>query len=517
MTDRHDMKLFPGLRFLSILLLLFTALPGRSVSQFILVPENMSMGGGGTAYLTGFETLSVNPANLFIREKNYRIQTSILQGGIYYDSPLPQKDNTRRFRDFYDRIQPFSKSDGLIDLNTADRQALLDRNYPRNNTNRQFLSSGDIYWFGIKWVGSERSYAVALRTRKANRYSLGRALFSNALPENQDEPVLDKSFRHSVHTLHEISFGYAEPFRFLSGLMPQLSRFIIGIAPKVVFPGSVIEAEQKHMVRYSQQEALWIRELQYRQFTTGEFTELADANVRNAGARPPLPAVSLREMIRPAGIGAGLDMGITYLVTFGEDLSVLQGVTDLTQQSLRISLSVTDLGAVFHTEDAIGFESRILESRVEQPAPVSNSLYTGNPNQHYSFLSQFDEFAIIAERAAQTNQKRFPLPTALNAGALFQYKRLKLAGDLSLAVTDSPFTHEGLSSYFGAEVRLLPFLPLRAGTRFAKEMTGFYSFGTGIETSGVDIDVALQLKSKNAGPTAEILAAALLGVKVYIP
>ncbi|NBC03696.1 MAG: hypothetical protein GVY20_08350 [Bacteroidetes bacterium] len=517
MSDRYDFKFFSFWRILSILLLLFTALPGRSASQFILVPENMSMGGGGTAYLTGFETLSVNPANLFIREKNYRIQTSILQCGIYYDSLLPQKDNIQRFRDFHDRIQPFSQSDGLIDINAEDRQALLDRNYPRNNKKRQFLSSGDIYWFGIKWTGADKSYAIAMRTRKANRYTLGRALFSNALPEDQEEPVLDKSFKHSVHTLHEISFGYAEPFRFLSGLMPQLSRFIIGIAPKVVFPGSVVEAEQKHRVRYSQQEALWVRELQYQQFTTGALTEFAEANVRNAGHQPPLPAVSLREMLRPAGFGVGLDVGITYLVTFGEDLSVLRGVTDLTQQSLRISLSVTDLGAVFHAEDAMGFESRILESRIEQPAPVSNSLYTGNPNQHYSFLSQFDEFGIIAERANRTDQKRFSLPTAINAGALFQYKRLKLAGDLSLAVTDSPFTHQGLSSYFGAEVRPLPFLPLRAGTRFAKEMTGFYSFGTGIETNRVDIDLAMQLKSKNAGPTAEILAAALLGVKVYIP
>jgi hypothetical protein len=49
------------------LLCLITQIPAHA--QLSHTAENMGLGGGGTAYLTGYEALFVNPANLYIQEK----------------------------------------------------------------------------------------------------------------------------------------------------------------------------------------------------------------------------------------------------------------------------------------------------------------------------------------------------------------------------------------------------------------------------------------------------------------
>lgn len=501
--------------FLSLLILFLCAIPKGAHSQISLTTENMALGGGGTAYLTGYESLFVNPANLYIQEKNYRFQISLLQGGLYHDTLLPVSNNIDRLRGFRNHTEFFDSQSPTLNLDPAQYDVLLNRNYKRDDKKRQFLSASDFYWFGLKWVRPQRSYALSLRTRYAARYELGKGLFSIDPVETNNQTVIDRSFSQRTQTLHELSFGYAESFTFLNGLFPQLSEFIIGIAPKVVLSGASIETNFTNRYERDSESSMWLHQTEYTEQTSGVFSNYSEPYF-NSGTLPSRANETFQELMEPTGIGVGLDIGITYLMTFGDDFSVLREQNQPTKKSLRIGLSITDLGAVYQYKSPFQYTSENLTRVVSEVNPVSETGFTGAPNEHYFFLSQFEEFNTINDDTQNQNAYELLLPTSIQAGALFQYQIIKLMGDFSYSLSETPFNHSGLASYFGIEVRPLSFLPIRGGTRFAQNMSGYYSFGTGLETKYFDLNMSILLKSRNAGPTREILGMSFLGLKFYL-
>jgi hypothetical protein len=475
----------------------------------------MALGGGGTAYLTGFESLFVNPANLYIQEKNYRFQISLLQGGIYFDTVLPITNTMDRFNSFQDQTHFFDSQSSSIALTPDNYETILSRNYSGNNTSKEFLTENDFYWFGLKWVRPERSYALALRTRYATRYELGRGFFSTNPFEKNNSSIVDRSFLQKSQVLHELSFGYAESFTFLNGLFPQLSEFIIGIAPKIVLSGASLDANFTSTYEMDTGSTSWIHQLSYTQQTSGVLSGYAEQYFNN-GSLPEQADETYNDLMQPSGIGFGLDIGVTYLITFGDDFSVLRQQNQPTEKSLRIGLSITDLGAIYQNKSPFEYSSESITRSTSEIGPLSDTVFMGAPNEHYFFLSQFDEFTTLVSSSQNDESYEILLPTSIQAGALFQYQRIKLTGDFSYSLSETPFNHSGLASYIGIELRPLPFLPIRGGTRFASKMSGYYSFGTGLETKYFDLNISVLLKSRNAGPTTEILGMSFLGLKFYI-
>jgi len=256
--------------------LLISLFPVLSEAQLSLNAENMALGGGGTAYLTGYESLFVNPANLFISEKTYRLEISAFQGSFYIDTMLPV-DNNSKLDQYRTVTSEFRSSEIPGALSQNRREFLLDRNYPNNRMISQNKSIGELYWFGIKWTRSDRNYALALRTRIGNRHEISRGQFSDEIFSIDDSSVFDQSFRHQYQILHEISFGYAESFTLLNGLIPQLSEFIVGIAPKIVISGANLDVNHTNSFNRSENSSVWTHENSTSQQTTGPFSN----NARN--------------------------------------------------------------------------------------------------------------------------------------------------------------------------------------------------------------------------------------------
>ncbi|MEX2435539.1 MAG: DUF5723 family protein [Balneolaceae bacterium] len=502
---------------LSLIILAFL-FPARLLGQISLNPESMGLGGGGTAYLTGYEALFVNPANLYIREKSYRLQFSMLQGGAYFDTPLAIRNVPDRFSTYTESLQPvFSVQSNRL-ITGPIREQLVNRNYPGNRQIKKFQSLTDFYWFGLKWTGQNRNYAVALRTRTSSRYELGRGLFDPEPFETEDMLRINQSFNHQYQTLHELSFGYAESFTFLNGLMPQLSEFIIGIAPKIVVSGASLDVNYLDRYEYEQGADAWNRTQEYNQQSTGYFSSSnRDFLQQQNTSDPNLPSASFEDLLRPAGIGFGLDIGLTYLITFGDDLSTLQREDSQTEKSLRFSFSITDLGAVHQYKTPLSYQNNQVVDQANQPGQVSDLQFLGAPNEHLFFLNQNSPHPLSSSQLVSDEAFESLLPTTVQSGVLFQINRIKLMGDFSYALSSTAFKSSGLRSYLGLELRPLPFLPLRAGTRLASNSTGYYSFGTGIDTKYVNLSAAIQLRSRSVGPTTEILGASVVGLKIYIP
>jgi hypothetical protein len=250
------------------------ALPSKLLSQISYNPVSMGLGGGGTSYITDYEALFINPANLQIREKNHRVQMTLGESGAYFDTPLRINDGRERISLFVDTFRMPIPDDYMFEAD--ERQLLLERYYNGNKTTRELRSGSVINWLGIKWYGKERSYAFAVRTRQSSRYAVGRGFYDPQPVESNELQVIDRSLTHRYQMLHEFSFGYSESFSFLSGLFPRTAQFIIGIAPKVVVSGS--DYSTRFSDRYTREsaDAPWLRESSFSYESSGIFTDYAD-------------------------------------------------------------------------------------------------------------------------------------------------------------------------------------------------------------------------------------------------
>jgi len=488
----------------------------RTSAQIILTPQNMGLGGGGTAYVTGPEALFVNPANLRIRESAYGVRLTLLNGGLYYDELFPESFGPNRFERFFELNQLKSSSVERRPLTSDISDRLIDGNYNERQQTKTVIHQGDLHWFGIKWVGAEKTYAIAARTRFANKFEVGRGLFTTSSFDEGSTISRNQFFSHTTQALHEISFGFGESFTYLNGQYPGLSEFIIGVAPKVVIPGSYQDVEYDRDFRLEPEGGNWESIRAFKQISTGSFSETAESFFNSPvtvleSQSPPL----LSDILRPQGIGFGLDAGITYMMTLGDDLSLLRDDNNPTEKSLRLSLSITDLGFVIYNEDALRYETEPDNIELQESPPVSDFIYEGIPEEHYSFLAQFNDFADLRFTEKRESGFKVALPTSMQAGAVFQYNRLKAVGDISYSIMESAFTPPGLAVYTGLELRPLAYLPLRAGTRFAKDMPGYFSFGAGIETDLVHLHGSVMLRNRGTGFGNEFLGMSALGISFY--
>jgi len=484
-------------------------------AQTIHSPVNTALGGGGTAYLTGLDALFVNPANLYIQERSYRVQFSVGQSGTFLAAPLGSTDRSDQVQNFRNHFLTFNP-DELPTTESGFYSRLLARSYADELQVAEFTARSDFHWLGVHWARQNRSYAIALRTRIANRYTVGRAFYdANPVIVNGDR-IMDYSVTQQFQSFHELSFGYAESFTFINGLWPQLSELIVGIAPKIIISGAYQNLVYSDI--YTQRGAnLYDRTHSFDYYSSGMFTNAArqyrSGLNPNQIIRQTLPA---SDLFNPTGYGAGVDIGITYLITLGDDLSTVTESDATTQKSLRVSLAVTDVGFVTYFRNPVNFATDEVSQSGQSAPGRSDFIFRGAPGEHFFFLEQ-QSHPITDAGLISSDDFLTLLPTALHAGALFQINRIKLMGDLSLGLTNNAFNTTKLITYLGIELRPLPNIPIRAGTRLATEIPGYYSFGSGIETRYFDFNAAIQLRSRAIGPTSELSGAAIAAFRFYIP
>lgn len=493
-------------------LLCLTAAP--AAAQLLHSPVNTGSGGGGTAWTTGYESLFINPANLYIREKEYRLQVALGTVSGYHSPPLHHSGIRNSLENFFDKSRPLNTPSAPA-AGPAEWQELIERNFDPEDRRSEHLSGGEIHWFGLHWQGEERSYGVAMRSRYANRFVTGRGWYhlpSDIMPADPaGQPPIDRSLIHRFQSLHEFTFGYAESFTFLNGLRPRLSRFIIGIAPKIVASGSYLNLVRAENYRSGPDGGL-LREGQLELWSSGMLAHRH--RLLRQGSDPFATSRDRFDLFRPTGYGVGLDLGITWLVTLGRDLSVVRMGDPETRNSLRLAFSVTDIGFIRYRESPFHTASESAPEPVAWPPP-SERIYRGMPGEELLFLGSGDDHPLLQ---GDESDRSFSvlLPTALQGGMLLQLNRIKLMGDMSLGLVDNAFNSTRLSTYIGAEVRPLLFLPLRAGIRFARNLPDYYSLGTGLVTNRFEIGAALQFRRASTGGT-EIAGASVGVVKIYIP
>jgi len=617
-SPRAFRVLLPIALFLVAVPLFPTHNPGTNLqAQMVMSPQSMGIGGGGVSYVTGVESLFLNPANLQIRDKKYRLQVTVGQVTLSDYPFLAPAEPVTRAGDLQDLLLEAVDVRVLNHITPENRLSILDRNYGNDRPTALTYRSADLVWFGFKWFGRRNSFAIAARSRMSSKAEVGRGFFDatpvlteleaglpvsssgtgsgsgtgSSTSEGSGEMALavDRSLYHTYQVLHEVSMGYSQSLSFLNDLSPGLSEWIVGIAPKVVFGGPYSS------LRFTDQiqplDGAWLQQRSLEQRSAGEITSLlsafgnlydagdaagsnaavgasnavgtgnaADAgdaagsnaavgasnavgtsDTNNAMASETLTLIDRfyqnRGLTEITGYGAGLDIGITYVITFQRDLSVVLRRSQSTNRSLRLSLSMTDLGAIRYHHNPQTVRYDFADADLTSLPALSEQTYTAGLQEDLLFLSEFGIHPYQAAWATvntnnsdgaegETDPEASPasvstkpvwtlLPTSFQAGAMLQLNRFAVVADLQLGLQETAFTSEQPILYVGAELYVLPFLPIRAGLRAADRLRGYYSLGAGLDFRFLELNAAVQVRSNRRGPTTEPIGAALAGLRVH--
>lgn len=465
----------------------------------------------------GYEALFINPANLQIRERDYRVQFGIAQVGAQFTSPLFISHELDRVNTFARVMHGFNP--GINQITDQERASLLNRNYGNGASRADFLSQGEVYWFGIKWISKERSYAMALRSRFAGRSTVGRGFFDLSPVEVNGNQILDRSLTHKYQSLHELSFGYSDTFSLLSGLFPRMAEFVIGVAPKIVVSGASLSVDYTDRYERNSETESWTRSSDFSHQSSGAYSVAAEQFMnRGVADAEMLTVFDNNNLFKPAGIGFGIDFSITYLITFGDDFSQIRRTDETTDKSLRLSFSVTDLGALHYFDDPLTVSVSDNEDEITfLPANVSDSYFSGSPGEYLFFLDQEENHPLRSVESRSRGQYQKLLPTAFNAGTLIQIDRLKVMGDFRLGINNDAFITPKIASYLGVELSPLRFLPIRAGMRIATDAMDYFTLGAGINTKYFDLNSGFKLRTDAENTPIEVAAASFVALKFYIP
>ncbi|MEX0846115.1 MAG: DUF5723 family protein [Balneolaceae bacterium] len=492
----------------SIILLLLCIGTVTAYSQPVVTPRNMALGGGGSTYITDYNSNFFNPANLMIQDREGTFSFGIGAGSFKLDAVQNYTSLTGQLDNAINYISVFEAGDANI--SSFARTQLLENNYPGNSSLSDHRTRYDATLLGMKWMRDNHTLSFAIRSRTSSNYRVGKGWYSSTFEENSDEElILDRSIVHRHQRLHEISFGYAESFQFLTGLTPRLDNFIIGIAPKLVLGGGYLNAEWKNTyLQLSPGVANRIESFSYD--ATGEFGASTIAYMNGIRSETANTQSFTNDIFTIDGVGAGLDIGVTYLLTLGSDLSAVRPDQQPTQRSLRLSFSMTDIGLISYNNSEISMSLPSDTTTTSNiPNNLSNEAFIGAKGQYIDFIEKYGEDNPFQKVSSDLSSFSTLLPMALHGGALLEINRIKIMGDISIGLTNNAFNSTKLISSVGMEIRPLQFMPLRGGIQFKAQRPDVLSVGTAIETKHWDFSVAAQFT-----PNSLISQPAITGISV---
>lgn len=469
-------------------------------AQPVLTPKNLALGGGGSTYITDFNANFYNPANLLINDRKRTIDIGFLSGGTYFngvlnsENPLNQKDNYLRYFNKY-TIDDYN-------ITGQDRNDIIETHYRRDRLTSIHQSRFDQTLFGISWVKNERAYSFASRTRIGSTFEAGRNWYTTQEIVDNSGSISNQDLIHRYQVLHEFSFGYSESIELINGLSSRLDKFMIGIAPKFILAGPYQNANWKNSYKQNTGTTDISRSQRFEYQSAGSITASTLAYLEGTTASQAT-SQSLEpfkdELTNIHGLGVGLDVGVTYLLTFGSDLSTLNIEDQQTKRSLRVSFSINDIGFISYNDQTSMLKEVSETSAVTDFPSTVNEVFVGAPGQYLNFVEQYGDGNPFIDNSNAFTTESFStlLPTSFNGGILLELSRIKLMGDMSIGISNNAFNTTRLTTSLGAELRPLNFLPLRGGLQFTPGLPGTFNAGTAIETKFWDLSLAMLVSARS--------------------
>ncbi len=500
---RDSVLLRAGCRFLvSGIFLLLSGGWFSLYAQSDLNARSMGLGGGG-AYLTGFESNFYNPANLLIPA--YKYPTEIELGSAALE--INRRPIDRMFiplQALEDQFLPGRNGEGVT--NYENRQKLYNQWFSDNEDiySRNAAFSGTI--IGVSWQHGPFAYSIGIHTRGINKFTLTKGWFSTDEGKVTSKKKLYRNLEQTIATYQEISVGFAQEVALFNGWSPELNRLYVGIAPKFILPGMYMKSTYR---------SVYSRDPENNLIQTRSLQAVSSGSI-SASWNGTTNQLSNTALISPTGWGLGLDMGLTYVKSLGNDLALMRGGSRRAlKKSLRFSVSITDIGFV-HYDSQVAVINRSPDTLMVQTLPNGPlTEFTGSPGQYPAYLHS-DGAGNDFVRASAQNSIRLSLPTALHLGAAFQNDWWTLTTDFTYGLNKNTFNDGGWLFQGGCEIRPFYFLPLRAGLQWQPGHHLILGSGLGIDTRHFSLDFGARFSAPGNNRGFYLMGAAITTLRLHL-
>lgn len=490
---------FNRLQKLTVLMILITGLisvDALSQSRHFNA-QSVGMGGGGTAYIDGFNANFVNPANLMLDTHRNRTQIGIAPTGFKAGGTLA---NFAVYNDYL--------TTGLL-ISGETRENMLNDWFGESSANtRQMAGTVNLSPIGVSHRRAGQAFSIATRFRFTEDLTVSKGLaelMTYGLDADKFSDPTPVNFNSSTVAFAEISFGYARKMLEIPNLLfAKDVKLYAGVAPKFLYGVYATDADFQstlQMTRGSQSSPFTVNhDFSYSLNTIGQLSEQLQAF---EAAYNQDSDADIDDYVDYEGddigdvdaTGFGVDLGATLEM----DVSYLPIPLFIDKdKTLRLSMSITDLGSITYKKTP----SRI----------YADGVFTYNGAQDEdSFDDYFDNLGDSLKTdvygnfdAEQTGGIKHSLPGMYNFGASLEMGKLLVALDYGFG-----FNNDGINSRrsvlnLGAQYRLFGFVPIRAGTTLGGYSSAAYSAGIGLDFQFLEFTVGASTvaNSRNSGSSA---------------
>lgn len=439
--------------------------------------SSLSMGATGTAYLDTYHANFVNPANLMLTNGDKPSASFGLLGGISATAGGPLLN-----------ISAYNKHFTTGQL-VNSQQALDDWFGTDPSVDTRLGLELDIIPVAASWRGDEMGFSLAFRNRTFFSGAVNRGyaelILAGISQERFSEPK-PVNFSMKAVALSEVSAGFSYKVLELPALpfLGENVKIYGGIAPKYIIPHYTAGLDFNSTLQVTDNEI--IHDFDYTFQTVGELTSQF-RQYRSDSQNEDFDG-SLGDYVEPdgdaftavQGSGFGVDLGGTIEMDLaGPAAQVFSWIGG--EKSLRVGLSITDIGSVSFTDDAGSFsaDDSFTWDGLDLEDGFDGALADSIRNDIYLNYQSGNEDKVVEK-----------LPTKLNLGGQLQLGKLAFALDFSKGVNDQGMNSRRVALGLGAEYKLFNFIPLRAGYRTGGLMSSSITFGSGIELRNFELTLA---------------------------
>ncbi len=463
-----------------IILFFLAALTTGSLSaqSRLQTATNLSLGGGGTAYMDSYDANFLNPANIMLRnDRKTKLSFGLVGLGVSAGGPLA---NIKTYNKYLTTGQT---------LTTTLSTEMLDEWFGKDpEVSTSFGMEVGILSFGSAFQGSNWAASLAIRNRVLTNVGVSRglpevffhgldpAVFGNGRAVNMNVDVL---------AFTEVSLGYARHVIDLNGM-----KFYAGIAPKILmghntqrldFNSTITANNGNFRHRYD--------------YTIQTLGALADGLTDYARDRDNTPAGADKPEIGDyietgasdfTGVqttGLGFDLGATMIMN-ADFVPIPQWGPFKGARQLTVGLSITDIGKLnFSSASQFSNNGEVFFSGFNYDKDLIDAQFDGDFGKYAESVlkDSIGADAYLDFNKDGSAKVGRALPATINLGTHLKMGRFGLMLDIGKGLNDTGINSTNMYMALGTEYRLFGFWPLRMGLRAGGYSSTTYHFGTGLE------------------------------------
>lgn len=474
-------------------------------------PQSFGLGGAGVSYLDGINALYTNPANLRFTNQNETFALEFLRTGFSRNTPNlfsdigSEEDQLLSFFELNDPNLALS-----IDQNEAIKDVLL------SNENQEFVSvdhQAELVWLRMMVKLNQGVLAVGLRSRFRTQNRFHRSWLDGfqGLPSNP--ATRSRSVEQIVRAQHEITLAYSSSLNMITGMFSNLAQLSFGVAPKLILPGAFSRNVHSSSVFPN------ISNDGFQQTINSRATQIGSV-FTNYGTQALGDDPSINDFFSQNGWGLGLDMGLSLLIPFGDELPLInRNVQNTYIKGVRLSIAARDLGLIVYDRGIRQWSAEI-DTLDFNAGSISapERFYTGNIGA-VSNLLRNDPNEIRALNAldeTETSSYHYRIPPTIQFGLSVQLNRIQLLSEFSVRSNDLRLDGNTTLGHFGIELKPIRWLPLRAGVQIQEQFPTVYSLGLGLDTRWLQLNAGAQFLTSDEIEVANRILGLSVGLTISI-